>query len=191
MKKLFYCLIIMLFSTGLFFSQENDNNNNLDSNNFFSSVYLTDSFGIGKITVVNKASIGNGLLFGYNFNNLHFGTNLRVEAALSLPSSNNNIKACSNFSAIAGGFGIFEISDFFTIKPEIDLGITNSYIITDKKNNLYSDLMIQATVGLDFYSQALYEAGIAFNLSPFYRVLLEKSYIGQYLGLQAGIILSF
>ena len=71
------------------------------------------------------------------------------------------------------------------------MGITNSYIITDKKNNLYSDLMIQATVGLDFYSQALYEAGIAFILSPFYRVLLEKSYIGQYLGLQAGIILSF
>ena len=196
MKKLFcFLMILYVFSEANIFAQtENESfekQNNL-SNSFFASVYLTDAFPIGKIAEYNKISFGHGIKAGYSFSKLPLSTNIIIESSINLPTAKNNIQSWNNLVVLCGVSYTLPVADFLDISPELDFGMTNNFISSEgTKNNTFTDLTIQISANLSFCSEKLKTAGFAFNINPFYRLMLEKSYIGQYAGLQAGIIFKF
>lgn len=172
------------------FAVENDSDDT--NHNFFASVYFTDSIPVGTITDYIKFSAGHGLTAGYTFSAIPLNLNLRLEFAQNPLSDKKTIDSWNHLVMAAGVSYSINALSFLTIKPALDFGFLNNYITLKNENELsYMDLAVQFSLGMDFYSQSMKSAGIAFSLSPFYRLLLEKSNLGQYAGLQTGIIFLF
>ena len=155
-------------------------------------LYATDSAAIGKISELSQGTLGHGLCFSYGLDALPvLGISARVEHAQNLLGENNSISSWNTLCFAAGVQGLFNITDFMDINPELDFGTCIS-ILRPKTlaSNTYMDLLIQLNCAFVFYPPQE-ENILSFVLTPFYRLLPEQDNLGQYAGLNAGIKISF
>ena len=155
-------------------------------------LYAADSIAIGKISEISQGTIGHGLCFSYDLDALPvLGISARVEHAYNLLSGNNSISSWNTFCFSAGVQGLFNITDFMDINPELDVGACVS-ILRPKTlaSNTYTDLLLQLNCAFVFYTPQE-ENGLSFVITPFYRLLPEQDNLGQYAGINAGIKIAF
>ena len=172
--------IILLFSFASLHSQEIE-------------IYATDSIAIGKIAEFSQGTIGHGLALFYDIEAIPFlGLCARLEHSINLLNSNESISSWSNISYCAGVTALFNLTDFLSLKPELDFGGSLSILRPKTINpNLYNDILLQLSCSFDFFSPAKPDSNISFMITPFYRLLPEKDNIGQYAGINFGIKTGF
>ena len=155
-------------------------------------IYATDSIAIGSISEFTQGTIGHGIGFSYTIPPVPFlGASVRIEHSHNLLSS-NSLASWNNFSFMAGLQIVLTPSDFIILKPELDAGCNISLLRPKTlSTTTYTDLLLQLSFNIAFYSKKLETKNLAFVLRPFYRLLPEADNIGQYAGINAGIKLDF
>ena len=145
-------------------------------------LYTADSLAVGKISEYTQGTLGHGASFTYEIPDFDLiAVTAKLEHAINILDSYSFATSWNSIIFSLGAQSRFEITDFLNINPGVDFGIcVNMLRPKTLTENVYMDPLVQLSCSFVFYN---------FAVTPFYRVYPEKNNVGQYAGLNLGIII--